>query len=153
MSDQSLDRLLGDALRGCIEQTVSAHLSRAWRAATVASRASLASHPAAVLSDATCSVFVKLGNGPQARDKFDREVAGLRLLTERSGVLTPTVIANLPTEGGALIITEAVQVIERQSVQWRQMGEALARPDRSGGVLRPPRDRSGHRRHFRAGLP
>ncbi len=127
MPDPSPDRLFSVAVRGRVEAAVSAHLGRPWRATNVDSRASQASHPAAVLSDGTYSVFVKLGEGLRARDQFEREVAGLRLLTERAGVLTPVVIANLHIEGGALVIMEAVRLVERHRAQWRQMGEALAR--------------------------
>jgi hypothetical protein len=67
----------------------------------------MASHPAAVLSDADYSVFIKLG--------------------EALRYLTPLVIGILRLTGGALVIMEAVQIVERQSRQWREMGEAAAR--------------------------
>jgi len=127
MPDPSLERLLSQPVRDAIESAVSAHLGRPWRVATVESRASQASHPAAVLAGGGCSVFVKLGQGALARDQFDREAAGLRLLTERSDVLTPAIIGIVPIEGGAVLIMQAVQIAERQSDHWRQMGQALAR--------------------------
>jgi fructosamine-3-kinase len=86
-----------------------------------------ASHPAAILSDETYAVFVKLGEGGLAQDQFKQELAGLRFLSERSGVLTPTGIGTLQVAGAVLLILEAVQVVERQPAHWRQMGHALAR--------------------------
>jgi fructosamine-3-kinase len=86
-----------------------------------------ASHLAAILSDETYAVFVKLGEGGRAWDQCNQELAGLRFLTERSGVLTPAGIGTLRVGGGALLILEAVRVVERERVHWRQMGWALAR--------------------------
>lgn len=120
-------RLLSDALRIPVEQCVSAYLGRAWRVATVQDKAESASHPAAVLSGEGYSVFVKLGEGRLALDQFKQELAGLRLLTERGGALTPAAIDSLQVEGGALIVMEAIQVTERGRAHWRQIGQALAR--------------------------
>ena len=123
----SENSLFADPLRGVIEQRVSTYLGRVWRVTRTLSRSGSASHPAAILSDGICSVFVKLGEGPAVRDQLDRESAGLRYLAERSGVLTPTVIATAEVEGTALLIMEAAAAVERGARQWRQMGRSLAR--------------------------
>ena len=127
MNDGSVERLLGDALRIPVEQRVSAYLGRTWRQEKVQDKADSASHPAAILSDETFSVFVKMGEGRLAVDQFEQERLGLKLLTERSGVLTPTVIDNIQVGSEVLMIMKAVQVVERQRLHWRQMGQALAR--------------------------
>jgi fructosamine-3-kinase len=125
--DASTRYLLSDGLRLPLEQQVSAYLGRAWQVRQVWSRADAASHPAAILADDTDAVFAKLGQGDQAQDQFEREVAGLRLLTERAGVLTPQPIGLIPVENEVLFIMEAVQVIAREPLHWRQIGQALAR--------------------------
>jgi len=85
-----------------------------------------ASHPAAILSDGVFAVFAKFGENSLAHDRFTQEVVGLRLLRERSGVLTPTVVGNINVVGGTVMILEAVREVERQPQHWRQMGHALA---------------------------
>lgn len=124
---ESVNRLLNDALRIPVEQQVTAYLGRDWRMTNFEDKADFASHPAAILSDGACPVFVKLGEGGLARDQFEKEISGLQLLTELSGVLTPAIIGDIPVEGGALLVLEAVKVVERESVHWRQMGQVLAR--------------------------
>jgi fructosamine-3-kinase len=125
--ENGLKRLLSDALRIPLEQRVSAHLGRAWRVTKALDKSASASHPAAILSDETYGVFVKLGEGDLAWDQFKLELAGLRFLTELSGVLTPAGIGTVLVGGEVLLILEAVQVVERERVHWRQMGWALAR--------------------------
>jgi len=124
--DGSVAWLLSDTLRTPIEQYVSAYVGRTWRVTHIEDRADQASHPAAILSDETYAVFVKLGEGDLACDQFKREVAGLHLLTQRAGVLTPTIIANIEVDGGAILMMEAVRVIQREQTQWQQIGQALA---------------------------
>lgn len=92
----------------------------------VQNRNDRASHSAAILSDGVFAVFAKFGENPLVRDQFSHEVAGLRLLTERAGILTPAVIGNINVKDRAVMILEAVQVVERQLNHWRQMGYALA---------------------------
>jgi fructosamine-3-kinase len=123
----SVRRLLQADLRAAVEQHVSAHLGRAWRVTRAEDKTDFASHPAAILADDdTFGVFVKLGKGHLAQDQFTQELAGLRLLTERAGVRTPVGIGVVPVEGGALVIMEAVQVVQRRPDDWRQMGRTLA---------------------------
>lgn len=131
--DPSVQRLLRDDLRILIEQSVSAHLGRAWQVTKTEDKTDAASHPAAILADDAYAVFVKLGEGELAADQLTQEAAGLRLLTERSGVLTPPVIGIVQVENGALLIMEAVQVIEREAKDWRQIGQALAHLHRVKG--------------------
>ena len=85
-----------------------------------------ACHQAAILSDGSYSVFVKFSEAANGSDQFEIELAGLRLLTQRSGVLTPTPIGILLVDGGSLLVLEAADVIERGPKQWRQIGQALA---------------------------
>jgi fructosamine-3-kinase len=139
--DVSLRHLLSDALRIPLEQHMSAYLGRAWRVMKAQDMNDKASHPAAILSDGTYSVFVKVGQGSLARDQFEQELAGLRFLTERSGVLTPTGIGTIQVEGEVLLILEAVQLVEREHAQWRQIGRALA------GVHSIKSDRCGFASH------
>jgi protein-ribulosamine 3-kinase len=122
----SLERLLRDALRIPLERQVSAFLGRAWRVLEVQDRSDAASHPAAILSDDTFSIFVKLGAGDVAREQFSRELAGLRTLTERAGALTPKGLGIVQVDDEALLVLEAVEVVERTPEHWRQMGRALA---------------------------
>lgn len=130
----SVRRLLRDDLRIPIEQSVSAFLGRAWQVTRTEDKTDAASHPAAILADDAYAVFVKLGEGDLAEDQLTQEVAGLRLLTARSGVLTPLVIGLVPVAGGALVIMEAVQVSEREPSDWRQIGQALAQLHRVKGA-------------------
>ena len=106
---------------------MSAHLGRAWQVMKVQDLRESASHPAAILSDATAAVFVKVGKGDLAWDQFSRELAGLRSLTQRSSVLTPAGIGTVKVGDAVILILEAVQVVEREHLHWRQMGQALAR--------------------------
>ncbi|MEZ4869917.1 MAG: fructosamine kinase family protein [Caldilineaceae bacterium] len=113
-------------LRPLVEQCVAAYLGRAWRITEVKSKHDESSHPAAILADDRYAIFIKLYTGEVAADQVTQEVAGLRLLTERAGVLTPTVIDLLPAEEGVLVVMEAVQAVRREEAQWRQIGQALA---------------------------
>jgi fructosamine-3-kinase len=129
----SIRRLLGNDLRGPIEQTVTAYLGRAWQVTQAIDKTDAASHPAAILSDGAYAVFLKLGQGDLAMDMCTQELAGLRLLTERAGVLTPAGIGMVPVTGGALLILAAVEIVEREPHHWRQMGQTLAQIHRVKG--------------------
>lgn len=126
MQDPSVERLLRTDLRTPLEQAVSTYLGRTWEVTRAEGKTDEASHPAAILADGRNAVFVKLGEGDLAVDQLTQEAAGLRLLTERSGVLTPGIIGVIPVDGGALMVMVAVQVIDREPIHWRQMGRALA---------------------------
>jgi fructosamine-3-kinase len=120
-------RLLGDALRIPVERAVSAHLGRVWCVRDVTDLRDFACHEAALLSDGSYSVFVKLSQAAHGLEQFEVELGGLRLLTQRSGVLTPVPIGNIAVENNTLMILETVQAVERGPRQWRQIGQALAR--------------------------
>src|SRR5215471_17184783 len=87
--------LLNDTLRVPIEQRVSQHLGRRWQVEMVTDQNDRASHAAAILSDGVFGIFAKFGEDSLAQDRFSQEAVGLRLLTERSGVLTPAVVGNI----------------------------------------------------------
>ena len=122
----SVKRLLQEDLRLPIEQCVAAYIGRPWHIKQTKDKTDAASHPAAILSDGAYRVFAKLGEGDLAEDQFTQELAGLRLLTERAGVLTPTGIGIVPVENGALFIMAAVEVVAQGPAHWQQMGQTLA---------------------------
>jgi fructosamine-3-kinase len=110
-----------------VEQAASAHYGSAWRSRQMQDLVDLASHPAAILSDGTHAVFAKLNTAANARDQFETELAGLRLLAERAGALTPAPIGIVSVEGGVILILEAVAVVPRTVEAWRDIGRTLAR--------------------------
>jgi protein-ribulosamine 3-kinase len=86
-----------------------------------------ACHPCAILSDGSYSVFAKFSQAANGFEQFEIELAGLRLLSERAGVLTPTPIGIHPAPDGSLLVLETVQAVERTAHHWRQIGQTLAR--------------------------
>ena len=119
--------MLSDAFLSPVEQMVSEHLGREWRVRDVKDMADYASHPAAILSDGSFSVFAKASQAANGMEQLEIELTGLNLLKERSGVLTPTPIGIKLVEGGALLVFEAVQAVDRGPRHWRQIGQTLAR--------------------------
>ncbi len=119
--------LTDDPLRIPLEQFISQKLGHPWTVKNARDLADLACHPAAVLSDGAFAVFAKFSSAANALDQFETELAGLRLLADRSGVLIPTPLGILPVERGNLLILEAVAEVERTPQHWRQIGQALAR--------------------------
>src|SRR5512140_2685119 len=119
--------LLSDRFRLPLEQAVSQHYRRDWRAQAFTDLDDFSSHPCAILSDGSLSVFVKLSQAANGLDQFEVELAGLHLLSDLAGVLTPSLIGLVPVEGGVVMVMEAVQAVERTPLQWRQIGETLAR--------------------------
>jgi len=126
MQDQTANRFLTDAFRLPIEQRVSAHIGREWRVTAMEDKEEFASHPAAVLCGETFSIFVKLEEGEPGRERLEKEIGGLRLLAEASGVRTPVIIGDIQVHDATLLLMEAVELVERESVHWRQIGHALA---------------------------
>ncbi|MFN2291256.1 MAG: fructosamine kinase family protein [Anaerolineae bacterium] len=110
-----------------MEQAVSEHTGRPWRVRAARDMADYACHPAAILSDGSFPVFAKLSEAMNGFDQFEVELAGLRLLSERAGVLTPRPVGTLPVEGGTILVLEAVRAVERTAAHWRQIGRTLAR--------------------------
>ena len=126
-------RLLSGPLRLPVEQMVSAHLGRDWKVTVFTDLDDFASHPAGILSDGSYSVFVKLTEAANGLDQLEVELAGLRFLTERAGVLTPSPIGILPVDSGVVMVLESAQVVERTPLRWRQIGQALAHIHRIKG--------------------
>jgi fructosamine-3-kinase len=92
------------------------------------------SRPSAILSDGSYPVFAKLSAAAHGLELFDVELAGLRLLSELSGVSIPTPIGKVATENGVILVLAAVQAVERTPVQWREIGRALAQIHRVKGT-------------------
>lgn len=126
MPDHTFAHHFTHSVRRTVEARVSAYLGRVWRIETVVDKIDESSHPAALLGDETATVFVKINQGPLAWDQLQKEVAGLRLLTDRAGLLTPVVIDTVQIGDDALVIMEGVTAIPRTTHDWRRYGRALA---------------------------
>jgi protein-ribulosamine 3-kinase len=120
-------RLASDPLRIPVEQIVSEQIGRQWTAKDARDMTEFACHPSAILSDGSFSVFAKFSEAANGSEQFEVELAGLRLLSERAGVLTPNPIGILPVEGGCILVLETVQAVDRTPCHWRQIGHTLAR--------------------------
>jgi fructosamine-3-kinase len=110
-----------------VEQVVSEHIERQWIVKNARDMTEFACHPSAILSDGTYSVFAKLSEATNGFEQFEIELAGLRFLSERSGVLTPIPIGIIPVTGGNILVLEAAQAVDRAPRHWRQIGQTLAR--------------------------
>lgn len=122
-----LHPLLKDQLRTAVEGIVTDYRGERWKIKEFKDMNEFSSHPSAILSDGSYSVFVKLSPAANGLEQFERELAGLRLLSERAGVLIPTPVGNISVAGGVIMVLEGVQAIDRAPQQWRQIGQALAR--------------------------
>jgi protein-ribulosamine 3-kinase len=120
-------RLARDPLCIPVEQAVSEHKGRQWTIKDARDMTEFACHHSAILSDGSYAVFAKFSEAANGLEQFEIELAGLRLLSERSGVLTPTPIGIVPVAGGSILILEAVQAVDRAPRHWRQIGQTLAR--------------------------
>lgn len=125
--------LLTDSLRNPVEQTVTRFIGKRWVVKEFRDMDEFACHPAAILSDGTYSVFVKFSTAANGLEEFETELAGLRMLSQLSGVLTPIPIGTVSVKRGVIMVIEAVQVIERTRKQWRQIGQSLAQIHRIKG--------------------
>ncbi len=125
--------LLNDPIRIPIEKTVSEYAGQAWTVQGFSDMKDYASHPAAILSNGAFSVFAKFSSAANGLEQFEAELAGIRLLSDLSGVRIPTPISILPVEGGVVMVMEAVSSVERASRQWREIGRSLARIHRVKG--------------------
>ncbi|MGD2148416.1 MAG: fructosamine kinase family protein [Anaerolineae bacterium] len=119
-------RLAENSLRIPVERAVSSHIGRRWAVEDVKDMTDFACHPAAILSDGSYPVFAKLSEATNSLEQFETELAGFRLLSDRSGVLTPTPIDVVPVQLGSILILKAVQPIDRAPRHWRQIGRTLA---------------------------
>ncbi|MGB3713938.1 MAG: fructosamine kinase family protein [Candidatus Promineifilaceae bacterium] len=126
-------RLANDPLRIPVEQIVSEHKGRRWTIKDARDMTEFACHHSAILSDGSYSVFAKLSEAANGLEQFEIELAGLRLLSEISDVLTPTPIGIIPITGGSILVLEAVQAVDRTPLHWRQIGQTLARIHRIKG--------------------
>ncbi len=124
---------LKNRLRIPIEQLVSETIGRKWSVKEFRDMNEFSSHPSAILSDGSYSVFVKLSKAANGLEQFDAELAGLRLLSELSGILTPTPIGNFAVEGGVIMVLEALPAVDRTAKHWRQIGQSLAQIHRVKG--------------------
>lgn len=115
-----------DPLSTQIEQSVSTHIGRRWRLTSYHDLHDLSSHPAAILSDGTYSVFAKLSDAANGLQQLEVEVAGLRTLHQLARVTVPEIIGLVETESGTVMLQEAVQTVERGPHQWQQIGQTLA---------------------------
>jgi fructosamine-3-kinase len=86
-----------------------------------------ACHPCALLSDGSHTVFAKFSDAADAFRQFEVELAGLRLLSERAGVLTPVPVGIVAVPGGCVLVFEAVLAVERAPRHWREIGRTIAR--------------------------
>jgi protein-ribulosamine 3-kinase len=120
-------RLLHESLRTPLETIVSRYRNKVWRVSSGRDLSDFACHHCAILSDGSFAVFAKYSEAPDAARQFEIELAGLEYISEKSGVLIPTPIDILAVENGTVFIMEALNAIERQTRQWKQMGAALAR--------------------------
>ncbi len=120
-------RLAINPLRTPVEQVVTEHIGRQWTIKAARDMTEFACHPCALLSDGSYSVFAKFSDAANGLEQFEIELAGLRLLSERSGVLTPTPIGIIPVTGGSILVLETVQAVDRTTRHWRQIGQTLTR--------------------------
>lgn len=126
-------QLISAPIRLAVEQIVSAYTGRRWHAKTFQDLIDLGSHPCGILADGKFAVFAKFSHAANGLDQFEVEMAGLRLLAARAGVMVPTPIGVIPVEGGNVLVMEAVQAAERSPAQWRDIGRVLAQIHRVKG--------------------
>lgn len=132
--DLAAVQLANDPFRLPVEQAVSEYIGRGWTINHARDMIDFASHPSAILSDGSYSVFAKYSGVANGFEQFRTELAGLCLLSERSGVQTPTPIGIVPAPGGSILILEAVQPVDRGAREWRQIGQTLARIHKTKGA-------------------
>ena len=127
--------LLADSLRIPIEHAVSETIGEKWTVKQFRDMNDFSSHPSAIFSDVSYSVFVKFSKAANGLEQFETELKSLRLLHELAGILIPTPIGNVAVEGGVVMVLEAVRSVERTSTQWRQIGQTLAQIHRVKGKV------------------
>lgn len=120
-------QLLSEAFRLPVEQIVSEHTRETWRVRSARDMTEFACHPCAIFSDGRYAVFVKFSDAANGLEQFTIELAGLRRLAERAGVLTPAALGTVTVAGGTLLVLEAVEAVDREARHWRQIGRTLAR--------------------------
>jgi protein-ribulosamine 3-kinase len=125
--------LLNDPFRVTMERIVTEHREAKWEVREFRDMNEFSSHPSAILSDGSISIFVKFSAAANGLEQFETELAGLRLLSELSGVLIPTPIGNIPVQGGVVMVLEGVRAVHRTPKQWWQIGQTLAQIHRIKG--------------------
>jgi fructosamine-3-kinase len=113
-----------------IERAASEHLGRPWVSQGFTDLDDRSSHPCAILQGQPFSVFAKLGPNT-ARDQFEAELNGLRLLTRAAGILTPVPVATglVDLAEATLLLFEALPERlpdQRTDHDWKQIGRVLA---------------------------
>lgn len=127
MSEHENIQFLSPGLRKTLEETVSKYVNREWRVSRARDLSDLACHPATILADGSFEVFAKFSEHTHAVQQFAIEKTSLEFLANRAGVQIPMPIGIIPVERGTLLIMEALIAIERDPLQWRQIGKVLAR--------------------------
>jgi len=117
---------LSNPLRTSIEETVSNYQGCEWRLRSERDLSEFACHHVAIVSDGSFSAFFKYSEAVDAKRQFEIELSGLRTLSDRAGVLIPQPIDIVRVENGWLLIKEALEAIQREPRQWRQIGTTLA---------------------------
>ena len=125
--------LFNYSFRAAVEQIVSDYRGATWEMMEFRDMNEFSSHPSAILSNGSYSIFVKLSTAANGLEQFETELAGLRLLSELAGVLIPTPIGTFSIEGGVVMILEGVQAIDRTPTQWRRIGQTLAQIHQNKG--------------------
>lgn len=113
-------------LQALVEQAVSAYLAGEWVVREFRDMNEFSSHPSALLSNGSYSVFVKCSHAANGLEQFEIELAGLRLLSELSGARIPVPIGIFPVDRGVIIVLEGVQAVDRTPEHWREIGRTLA---------------------------
>jgi fructosamine-3-kinase len=114
-----------------IERAASAHVGIQWVRGPFVDLDERAFHPCGVFAGRPVGVFAKLGVGPDAAERFRRELAGLELLGQRAGIATPVPVATGLVElpAGALLLSEALEERPPQArtrEDWTSIGRTLA---------------------------
>lgn len=115
-----------EPIRTQIEQAVSKYRSTSWTVRTIRDMNDLSSHPSAIFSDGSYSVFAKFNAAANGLEQFETELASLRFLSRVSGARIPTPIEIILVDGGVVMILEGIHAVDRTSKEWREIGQALA---------------------------
>jgi protein-ribulosamine 3-kinase len=107
-----------------IETLASNHFGFPWQ--IISRRNSSGRRRAEVLNGATCGVFVKFTNAPNAHDKANCEAIALMRMSDVAGVRTPKVIGVLGTQASSLLALEAVQPKEIAPSDWESVAQMVA---------------------------
>ncbi len=121
------------ALSSHIERFVGNHLGHSWRITHFEDLNDFASHPCALLSDGSSTVFAKFSHAANALDQFETELNSLKLIDDLSAVAIPPPIGVVVVEECVVLLLEAIPAVDRTAQHWRHMGQALARIHRVKG--------------------